>query len=70
MLTPIGEVTALNLEPATYGCGASSALMQAGLRYLRQLGVKEVFLWVVNANARARTLHGREGFTTSRDRST
>jgi len=58
----VGEVYAMYLEPAAVGLGHGRALMQHTLRVLEEQGFREVSLWVLEQNARARRFYDLAGF--------
>jgi GNAT superfamily N-acetyltransferase len=57
------ELRALYVVPAAWGSGVAMPLMKAALTAMRERGATEAFLWVVEANARARRFYEREGWT-------
>ncbi|WP_236790461.1 mycothiol synthase [Amycolatopsis sp. GM8] len=60
---PVGEVYVVGVDPAAQGGGLGKALTLAGLRYLRERGLKQVILYVEGDNAPALTVYSRLGFT-------
>src|SRR6266511_4401329 len=59
------ELKDLYVVPAAWGSGTAKALMDAVLADSRADGVREVVLWVGEANSRARRFYEREGWTPS-----
>ncbi len=57
-----GEVYAMYLEPSAVGLGHGRALMEHSLRVLEEQGFREVALWVLEQNARARRFYELAGF--------
>jgi ribosomal protein S18 acetylase RimI-like enzyme len=53
----VGEVQALYLLPACWGQGVGQLLMEAGLCRLAEAGYREVSLWVLATNDRARRFY-------------
>jgi ribosomal protein S18 acetylase RimI-like enzyme len=66
-LSPIStlyaEITGLNVDPESWGSGASQALMSAALDAMRTSHYLYALLWVTEGNGRAITFYQREGFT-------
>ena len=52
----------LGVDPAAQGLGLGAALTLAGLRYLRNLGLDQVMLYVESTNEPAIRLYTRLGF--------
>jgi mycothiol synthase len=60
-----GEVYVLGIHPAEQGTGLGRALLVAGLRHLRDLGVARITLYVEESNVGARRLYSSLGFSRS-----
>jgi GNAT superfamily N-acetyltransferase len=58
-----GELRDLYVIPEAWGTGVAKELMDAALEGLRLAGAEEAFLWVVEANPRARRFYEREGWS-------
>jgi ribosomal protein S18 acetylase RimI-like enzyme len=63
-----GELYALFVHPSSWGSGAGTALTDAAVDDLAGAGCTEVWLWVLEANVRARAFYRRYGFTETADR--
>ncbi|MFG1620415.1 GNAT family N-acetyltransferase [Kribbella sp. NPDC049227] len=63
-----GELYALFVHPDHWGTGAGRALTDAAVADLRDHGCTDVWLWVLEANIRARRFYARYGFTETTDR--
>ncbi|HKS46255.1 MAG TPA: mycothiol synthase [Amycolatopsis sp.] len=59
---PVGEVYVVGVDPAAQGGGLGKVLTTAGLRYLREKGLKQVILYVEGDNAPAVAVYRRLGF--------
>ncbi len=59
-----GELWMINLEPSAWGSGLATALLEEATAELRRLGHREAYLWVLDANRRARRFYEREGWAT------
>jgi GNAT superfamily N-acetyltransferase len=57
----VGELFALNVDPAAWGAGHGSALLESATAWLATQW-NEAVLWVVDANPRARALYERAGW--------
>jgi mycothiol synthase len=60
---PFGEVYVLGIDPDAQGLRLGQVLLAAGLRYLKERGLKSVTLYTEATNVRAVQLYGRFGFT-------
>ncbi len=58
----VGLVYLLYVLPEHWGRGVGSALMEAAMGDLRELGMREAVLWVLRENHRARRLYERLGW--------
>lgn len=58
-----GEVYVVGVDPDAQGGGLGRALTLAGLRYLRERGVREIILYVESNNTPAVAVYTRLGFT-------
>jgi GNAT superfamily N-acetyltransferase len=58
----VGEIRAFFVRPAAWRRGIGSALMQAALAELRELGYAEATVWSFDANARANAFYEHHGF--------
>jgi ribosomal protein S18 acetylase RimI-like enzyme len=59
-----GELYAIYVHPEHWGTGVGRALIIAGEKRLRQLGYKDVLLWVLEDNPRARHFYEAAGWST------
>jgi L-amino acid N-acyltransferase YncA len=57
-----GEIYAIYMDHRYMGKGAGSPLLAASLAYLKQEGFREVIVWVLTSNARARAFYEKHGF--------
>ena len=64
----VGELYALFVHPNWWGSGAARVLTDAAVADLRAAGCDQVWLWVLEANTRARAFYRRYGFTETPDR--
>ncbi|MGW1955961.1 N-acetyltransferase family protein [Streptomyces sp. NPDC001920] len=60
--TPDAELYALYVDPGRFGTGIGRALLQESVRRCTAAGHPRMFLWVLEANARARRFYERAGF--------
>jgi GNAT superfamily N-acetyltransferase len=58
-----GELEDLHVVPAAWGTGAARALLDAALAAIRVAGGSALYLWVGEANGRARRFYEREGWS-------
>jgi GNAT superfamily N-acetyltransferase len=59
----VGLIYLLYVLPEQWRCGLGTALMQTGRQELRDLGMREVVLWVLRDNLRARRFYEQLGWT-------
>ncbi|WCM21929.1 GNAT family N-acetyltransferase [Paraburkholderia bryophila] len=57
-----GEIEAIYLHPSRYGQGIGALLIERACRSLEEMGYRNVSLWVLTSNCRARTFYERAGF--------
>jgi GNAT superfamily N-acetyltransferase len=57
-----GELYAIYVDPERWGTGVGRALMAAGEERLRELGYRDVILWVLEDNPRARRFYEIAGW--------
>lgn len=57
-----GEIVALYLLPDRMGWGYGGPLLEAAVRELAEQGFRDVLLWVLEENRRARRFYERHGF--------
>jgi RimJ/RimL family protein N-acetyltransferase len=57
------QLYAINLDPAHWGKGLGRELLQAATDELARQGFRDLVLWVVPENERARRLYESEGWT-------
>lgn len=60
--TEIGQLYAVNVDPAAWGRGLGRRLMAGGMAVLRAQGYRRAVLWVLPENRRARDLYESEGW--------
>lgn len=58
----VGEIRAIYLLPAVMSTGIGRLLMGVSIEHLGRAGYRDVTLWVLAANARARRFYERAGF--------
>jgi len=57
-----GELFAIYVDPDHWGCGVGHELIAAGELRLRELGHRDVILWVLEDNPRARRFYEHAGW--------
>jgi GNAT superfamily N-acetyltransferase len=57
-----GEIYSIYACPAVWGIGVGRALINAAVVQLERQGYRGLFLWVLEANARARAFYERQGW--------
>ncbi len=60
-----GEVVAIYLLPEIWGCGQGSELLRYSLGELKKKGLKNICLWALKDNTRARKFYEKNGFQIS-----
>ncbi|GAA3777682.1 GNAT family N-acetyltransferase [Micromonospora maritima] len=58
----VGEIVAVYLLPTFWGQGAGRLLMEAGMLRLAKAGYREIVLWVLETNGRARRFYEAGGW--------
>lgn len=59
----VGKLHAIYLAPSRMGQGIGTALMEAGLTALRDMGFAEAILWVLTSNEKARRFYEKHGWS-------
>jgi GNAT superfamily N-acetyltransferase len=59
----LGEIYSLNVHPSAWGTGVGDALLIAAQDWMTGEGFRDVVLWVVRENRRARRFYERNGWT-------
>ncbi|PPB49049.1 N-acetyltransferase [Arthrobacter pityocampae] len=59
----VGELHAINLDPAYWSVGIGSFLFSRSVCELAGMGYGSAYLWVADGNARALAFYGRHGWT-------
>ena len=62
-----GEIVTIYLLPEYIGRGIGSQLMEACIEELEFLGYREILLWVLEDNHRARRFYEKQGFVCTED---
>lgn len=60
-----GEIISIYLLPEYWGKGGGKLLFSAVVEQLKAMGYRNLFLWVLEGNRRARTFYERMGFRPS-----
>ena len=60
-----GEIISIYFLPEYMGKGYGKALLQAAVDRLAEAGCKDILLWVLEENERAKRFYERNGFTAS-----
>lgn len=60
-----GEIVAIYLLPDMWGSGVGSQLLQSAIKKLEYRGFKNICLWVLKDNIRARKFYEKNGFAVS-----
>ena len=58
-----GELYTIYVDPGHWRGGIGRELIRAGERRMRELGYRDVVLWVLDGNSRAQTFYESEGWT-------
>lgn len=61
----MGEIVSIYLLPEYMGKGYGRLLLQAAVEELKKSGYREIFLWVLEENHRARAFYEKNGFVQS-----
>ncbi|KAA3384440.1 GNAT family N-acetyltransferase [Akkermansia muciniphila] len=67
LLRDYGEIISLYLLPESMGKGYGKKLLSAAIDALSSLGNRDLFLWVLEENQRARRFYEKAGFVPSGD---
>lgn len=62
-----GEIVSLYLLPAYMGKGCGKMLLESAIAELKRQGYKDVLLWVLEKNDRAKAFYRRSGFSPTDD---
>ncbi len=62
-----GEIISIYLLPDYFGKGYGKALMDSALGAMKKVGYRQVYLWVLKENCRARRFYERYGFQSTTD---
>ena len=62
-----GEIISIYLLPDYMGRGFGKALFHSVIEELKKMGYRNIFLWVLEKNLRARKFYEKEGFSMSDD---
>ena len=60
-----GELVSIYLLPEHYDKGLGKPLLEAALAELERMGFKDIYLWVLRDNSRARRFYEKNGFADS-----
>ena len=63
-----GEIVSLYLLPTYFGSGYAEPLFRRVVEALRMQGYQQIYLWVLEENARARRFYEKQGFAANGDR--
>lgn len=62
-----GEIVSIYLLPEYTNRGYGSRLFESAMQDLRQSGYRDIYLWVLKDNQRARRFYEKQGFHCSKD---
>ena len=65
-----GEITAIYLLPEYFGKGYAAPLFQRAVNALTENGYRQIYLWVLEENRRARAFYEAHGFQPNGDQDT
>lgn len=65
-----GELCALYVDPAQWGCGVGVALIAAARAHLADAGFRNAVLWLLAGNLRGERFYRRDGWTSDEVRRT
>ena len=63
-----GEIVSIYLLPEYFGKGHGKVLLATALADMKKVGYKNVYLWVLEDNLRARNFYERNGFSWNNDK--
>ena len=58
----VGEISAIYIDEACWGKGFGSKMLEVALGQFRMAGVREIYVWVLEENRRARGFYEKCGF--------
>ena len=70
MMKGWGEVVSIYVMPEHFGKGYGKKLFEHAIEALKEMGLEQVYLWVLEDNRQARDFYERNGFWASNDKMT